>query len=308
MEDQQNGNPPADMNANAQLGGLLPPADGHDVEDHDMEDADGNGDLVAVNAAMKTMKPARYDGTGDIVVWLAALLFQLSLFVPVLTDRQVSIAIIACLAGKAAHAALGKFGADALRKGDVGVEALKAWLHAAFGRTKPATDMSIRHELQTTTPKRKNGVVDYLGHVQWFQQRLSLCPNKPDDITLIFWLQQQLPNTIQQLLHTDPATNQPYVSFALYVNAVTNHLAVLAAAVDKSNPKDAATPKEGGKRKGNGHFNGSDNKKPRPAHANKSGYVPDLSKEERERCIKQGLCFKCKQPGHVTAKCKNQPK
>ena len=299
--------------------GDMPPApvvnnDGHGdnpqgaVDPHadaEMRDADAigdNADLKAVNSAIKTLKPTRYDGTGDVTVWLKALLFQLSLFVPALTDPQLAIAVVACLTGKAAHALLSQFDAALLRTGAIGLQQLSAWLTSAFGRAKPTTDMSVRHELQSTQPKRKNGQPDYLGHVQWFQQRVSVCPHKPDDITLIFWLQQQLPSTIQQLLHTD-ANNQPYTDFALYATAVTNHLAILAAATDKAGSSKGADNES--KRKANAGSNAA--KKAKFATEGKP-FVANLSPEVKKYRMEKGLCLKCGEAGHRVATCKNKPK
>lgn len=41
----------------------------------------------------------------------------------------------------------------------------------------------------------------------------------------------------------------------------------------------------------------------KPSAANSKGNVPGVSKEEYERCRKEGLCLKCKQTGHLARDC-----
>jgi len=38
----------------------------------------------------------------------------------------------------------------------------------------------------------------------------------------------------------------------------------------------------------------------------KANHVPGVSKADYERCRREGLCLKCKQPGHVARECSQQ--
>lgn len=306
-------------------GAHLPPVDpaeerdnpaGSDKEgsgDADMPDAQSTdvheNDRLVARRAQKTTKAEKCDGfkPKDVAAWCKALLWLLTLIVPQLTAPQLSIAFTMHLEGPALTAALNHFGAEQLRLGTVPAESIEDFLVRAYGRAKPNTNHSSRQQLQQLRPKKKaDGSLDLLGFLQQFQQILSHCPKRPDDLTLIYWVMEQLPRHVRSLLHNDPATGQEFDSFQSFLGHATQHVAVYASS-DQNKGNDRSDKgkdngNSGGKRKANGHKRAD--KKPRPAPEDKPGYVPGLTPEERKRLQAEGLCFRCKKPGHNADNCK----
>lgn len=243
----------------------------------------------------------------DIEAWSKATLYILMLLVPRLTAPQLSIAFTMHLQGAALSAVLHHFQPEPLSRGAVPATEIEAFLHRAYGRSKPRTNHSCRREMQQLRPKKKpDGSLDLLGYLQAFQQLLSHCPTRPDEFTLIFWVMEQLPRNVRSLLHNDPTTGQEFDDFQSFLQHATHHAATYATSSDQPKGDDRTNGKEGSKRKTNAHRN--DNKKPKVAPEDKPGYVPGLTAEERQRLIAEDRCFRCKQTGHHSSHCKAKPR
>jgi hypothetical protein len=273
--------------------------------DQDMHDAEpelqSDIDCKAAQDACKTQKIPKIDGkqTQLTEAECNTALFRLKLHRPKLTLAQLALAFVMCLTGKVMAAVLAHYGPEPLSEGAVAVDELVAFVVRAFGSAKPRTNFSVRERLQRLKPRKSaNGSLDLLGYLQEFQQILSQCPDRPDDLTLIAWVLMQLPEAMSLQLQHDPAKpGSEHKDFQVFMQHATTH----AAVQQRQQQQDKAANPGDSKRKQNAHTNS--NKKAKLGD-NRPGFVPGLSKEKRQEMAKDRLCFKCGKPGHISKNCK----